>query len=328
MNRSWEKTTLLGVHLEGRNLSGLDFTDARLDGSDLSGARLQEANFAGASLRSCILDNAELIKVVLANADLSEASLRDAKLQEADLLGAKLVGADFYRTKLRGAKLSTDIERADWAFCENWRSADLDEEIRNRLHRIYGSEPKPSATRVLMILWEFPPAVSGGGWTAAYHLIRNLRQKGCHITVLTPWKEAGGGSPFGREVPIIHTDMQGEEEGPQGSPMSNSAYSGYSAYGHSIYAVNLFTRKVMRDYQFWKDRDKDFHVIHAHDWLTFEVARWLAGTKGVPWIAHFHSTEMIRQTERDRTKKIEKIERGVCEPWAGHDPEKHPPARP
>ncbi len=324
---SWQKLNLHNLHLKGRDLTGIDFTDAELDGADFSDCVLRNAKLERASLRGGVFHAANLSNALLANADLSEANFTEAVLTDADLLGATLVGSDFKYAQLTQSKLATDIERADWAFCKNWRDAKFDEAMGNRLQRIYG--PAPSGKRVLMILWEFPPVVSGGGWTAAYHLVRNLRQKGSDITVLTPWKEARQHSPFGHEIPIIHTDMQGKSDGDQGGFSAYSAYSAYSGYSttkhHSIiYAVNLFLNKVRRDFQFWET--KDFDVIHAHDWLTFEVARWLAEQLNLPWIAHFHSTETIRQRDQHQSVEISAIEKSACGQYLRDEDRRDKPA--
>jgi glycosyltransferase involved in cell wall biosynthesis len=41
-------------------------------------------------------------------------------------------------------------------------------------------------------------------------------------------------------------------------------------------------------------KEHTFNIIHAHDWVTFEAAEKAAKLKGIPWIAHFHSTERDR----------------------------------
>jgi glycosyltransferase involved in cell wall biosynthesis len=41
-------------------------------------------------------------------------------------------------------------------------------------------------------------------------------------------------------------------------------------------------------------RDESFDVVHAHDWMTFPAGLAVAGLKGVPLVAHVHSTEFDR----------------------------------
>src|SRR6185295_10501288 len=58
--------------------------------------------------------------------------------------------------------------------------------------------------KVLMLMWEIPPFVAGGTWTACYHLVRNLRRAGADVTVVVPWAESLIVSqPFGPEVRVV-----------------------------------------------------------------------------------------------------------------------------
>lgn len=59
-------------------------------------------------------------------------------------------------------------------------------------------------------------------------------------------------------------------------------------------------------------RDKDFDVIHAHDWLTFPAARALSEATGKPWIAHVHSTEYDRAGEGANLQIVEAEREGVA----------------
>jgi len=100
----------------------------------------------------------------LCNTELKGAKLQNVKIMNADLQGAKLEKADLLWKKI------------DWKLTHSWRSAKLDRGVREALIEQYGEYPnKP---KVLMLMWEMPPFVSGGGWTAAYHLVRRLRRLG------------------------------------------------------------------------------------------------------------------------------------------------------
>jgi hypothetical protein len=53
-------------------------------------------------------------------------------------------------------------------------------------------------------MWETPPLIAGGTWTACYHLVRNLRRRGAHVTVVVPWdRSIILRNPFGSEVPMV-----------------------------------------------------------------------------------------------------------------------------
>ena len=97
--------------LNGRDLSGMDFTNA-----DLSGASLKDAKLENAILDGADLSNADLTKTQLQDAELKGADLGRATLDYVDFTGAKLQNANlnrvigqesnFTRADLTGAKLA------------------------------------------------------------------------------------------------------------------------------------------------------------------------------------------------------------------------------
>ena len=83
-----------------------------------------------------------------------------------------------------------------------------------------------------MLMWEIPPLVAGGTWTACYHLVRSVRAAGADVTVVVPWDdETVGESPFGGEVEIVKLGMSPPADGasPYGGAWSSYAYG--SPYG-------------------------------------------------------------------------------------------------
>jgi glycosyltransferase involved in cell wall biosynthesis len=91
-------------------------------------------------------------------------------------------------------------------------------------------------------MWEMPPLVAGGTWTACYHLVRNLRQQGANLKVVVPWDEALiMPAPFGREVEVI----------PLGIRLPQPATSIYgTAQGWSPYARSAATPSWSSPYGF------------------------------------------------------------------------------
>ena len=253
-----------------------------------------------------------------------------------------------------------------WDATKNWRSAQFDPPVRQELDGIYGAAAP--AVRVLMLMWEIPPLVAGGTWTACYHLVRNLRRRGADVTVVVPWDDGlVVPQPFGVEVPIVLMGITPPEAGPSdgatvtpywspysrapspaavtpywspysrgpspgtgdwsayppggvpfwstytnrnaGGPYGAGAFAGVygSSYARGVYAPRdgsisgsiLFRligefRRRLETYV----RENPANLIHAHDWVTFAAAEGAASLAGVPWIAHFHSTEADRQPER------------------------------
>ena len=59
------------------------------------------------------------------------------------------------------------------------------------------ARPVEAAVRVLMIGWEFPPAVSGGLGVACEGLVRGLGSLGCEVVLLLPRRPRGSGDRAG-----------------------------------------------------------------------------------------------------------------------------------
>jgi uncharacterized protein YjbI with pentapeptide repeats len=98
---SSEKLKLIGLNLEGIDLTTFNLVGADLNGANLNFAKLSKANFEGADLSYAHLSKADLSRANLIGADLSGANLIGA-----DLSGANLSGANLNRAILNGAILS------------------------------------------------------------------------------------------------------------------------------------------------------------------------------------------------------------------------------
>lgn len=238
---SWQAVHLAGLDVTGRDLARLDLRDADLEdarcaGADLSGALLTNGRLNGANLAGADLRGADLTYADFAGADLTGARLEGAVLTHTRVLRMDLEGAD-----LRGAAF--DPEAIPWDLVSNWRRARLDEAVYGGLIARYG--PEASGLRVLMLMWEVPPLVAGGTWTACYHLVRNLRRKGADITVVVPWSEdAILPNPFGSEVTVVPMGIVPLREplAPYGAGIYGSAAwspygSPYQGFGWSPYAA-------------------------------------------------------------------------------------------
>jgi len=335
---SWQSVKLANVDLSKRNLDAVDLRDTLLEDSDLSGASLRSAKLVnarlnGTNLTAANLRQADLTYADLAGANLEKADLRGAILHEAKVLRMNLRGAD-----LRGAEFYPD--RLRWDLIENWREAKLDDGLMEKLLGRYG--PAVAGPRVLMLLWEMQPLVAGGTWTAAYHLVRNLKRCGARVTVAVPWAEwALAPLPFDTDVPVVALGIEAPR-GPASSggspywlPYSTPAgpaygyspswpYGAYGVYGASPYGrgaatftyqegsgllrlMDVFRRRVTR-----LVAREDFDLIHAHDWVTFPAAMEAARAAGIPWVGHFHSTEGERHPGR-ADPVVEHLERTAAQ---------------
>jgi WD40 repeat protein/glycosyltransferase involved in cell wall biosynthesis len=109
----------------------------------------------------------------------------------------------------------------------------------------------PQGPHVLMLMWEIPPLVVGGVWTACYHLVRNLERLGQQVTVVVPWERRTVlPDPFGNGVAVVPLGMipPGDPAGPApgvgdawssygGAPVAWSAYGSYGQpFAWSSYA--------------------------------------------------------------------------------------------
>jgi glycosyltransferase involved in cell wall biosynthesis len=233
-NVSWQNANLGAAALHGFDAPGIDFRDAVLRDSDLSSAVLRDARFDNAQLQGANLTGTDLRGANLEHADLAGATLVDAKLGGASLLSTKV-----WDLKLAGADLEAallDPDAFPWQLVPDWRRARLDAPLRERLIERYG--PEPTGPRVLMLMWEIPPLVAGGTWTACYHLVRRLRVAGADVTVVVPWDESvlgqdatGEVRPFGTEVEVIGLGVEPLVQ-PLGPYGISSPYGAVSPYGY------------------------------------------------------------------------------------------------
>jgi len=314
---SWQAVKLPAVNLSKRDLKDLDLRDAvlengRFEGSDLGGADLSAAKMQGAQLQAANLENANLTYLDLAGANLTGAVLRGAKLT-----GIKVLNVDLDRADL--TRIGEGWHGVPWDATRNWRSARFDPDVRRELDDLYGAAAP--ATKVVMLMWEVPPLVAGGTWTACYHLVRALRRRGADVTVIVPWERyAIDPNPFGNDAALVGLgiaipDAPRSAYGSYGRATpywSVSAYSSYSSYGggaESLAGSLLF--RLMGEFALRFRayvREARFDLVHAHDWVTFDAAEKGAAALGVPWTAHVHSIEADRRPS-DGDPLAERIEK-------------------
>lgn len=143
--------------------------------------------------------------------------------------------------------------------------------------------------RILMLGWELPPHNSGGLGVACYQLCKALSRKGADIEFILPYK-ADHGIDF---MTVTAAHPQGVTE----ILKSGIAYDSYKyifqdghAETHDIYSqVRMYEDAVSR-----LVREREFDIVHAHDWLTFRAALRAKQTLGCPIVLHVHSVERDR----------------------------------
>lgn len=183
--------------------------------------------------------------------------------------------------------------------------------------------------RVLMFGWEFPPHISGGLGTACYGLTKGLSQIGNNEVIFVVPRSWGDEPVQNAEliganlVPVAHewidlseTSQQTEMIGvrsdiiPYISPeqfwkLKNKHYDNNphfvevtndgtidfsGTYGSSLY-------REIRNYALVAEEialEKEFDVIHAHDWMTFPAGIAAKEVSGKPLVVHIHATDFDR----------------------------------
>lgn len=152
-----------------------------------------------------------------------------------------------------------------------------------------------------MIGWEYPPHNSGGLGVACEGMTQALSSAGHHISFTLPYDFPGSVAhmnvvscvdpawqTFNSEPPFsaygISTDMLQARASLNPDELKFVPQSDLEA------KVEQYATQVVSQSQ----KQKNFDVIHAHDWLAFPAAIALKEKTGKPMVAHMHSTEFDR----------------------------------
>jgi glycogen(starch) synthase len=133
-----------------------------------------------------------------------------------------------------------------------------------------------SATRVLILSWEYPPIVEGGLARHVRKLSEQLVRDGVEVHVVT----RGGGHLDAREDRhgvIVHRVR--EPDFPRGDVDAFIAWVEHMNEDMRAAGVEL---------------GGGFDLVHSHDWLVAAAARGLARRWKVPWLVTVHATEYGR----------------------------------
>jgi len=131
--------------------------------------------------------------------------------------------------------------------------------------------------KVLMLVWELPPNISGGLGIACDGILSGLASQANVITTviapsLSGLEEAHGARLFDAGLSADQVEI-----------------SSYSISFGQMHKVQEFARKAM-NIELYGGAD----VIHAHDWLTIPAALALRNRINCPILLHLHSTEFER----------------------------------
>ena len=187
-----------------------------------------------------------------------------------------------------------------------------------------------------MFGWEFPPHIAGGLGTACYGMTRGLARNGVEVVFVMPRAYGDEDQRFVRVVNASDVETIGTRDHefseellekvsfihidsnmlPYISPEEYAAYhdefvrSGRTHEWTDVwkqrytfsgkYGANLMeevARYAMVAAQVAKDLERQFDVIHAHDWLTYFAGIAAKRVSGKPLVVHMHATEFDRSGE-------------------------------
>ncbi len=187
--------------------------------------------------------------------------------------------------------------------------------------------------KVLMFGWEFPPHISGGLGTASYGLTKGLFKHGVDILFVVP-KAFGDEDqsalkivnasdirlPFeDREfmqfmhqieyieigsniIPYVNPELFQAEVQESAEEVKSRVFSSYYQFAGG-YGKNLMeevSRYALIASMLGKE--KDFDLIHAHDWLCYPAGVAAKKQSGKPLVVHMHATEFDRSGENINTE--------------------------
>jgi glycosyltransferase involved in cell wall biosynthesis len=158
---------------------------------------------------------------------------------------------------------------------------------------------------VFMIGWEYPPHNSGGLGVACAGLTQALANRGDKISFTLPYRH---NQAVDHMQILTCQDPSWLKQKKSSMEPPFLSYSSVSSLPMEVMETTdgfklrtLPTSQLERKVNQYADRvfnrgikQKDFNVIHAHDWMAFPAGLKLKQKTGKPLVAHVHSTEFDR----------------------------------
>lgn len=154
-----------------------------------------------------------------------------------------------------------------------------------------------------MLGWELPPHNSGGLGTACYQLCKSLSNQDVDIEFVLPY-QAEHNVDFMR-VTAAH---------PQGVAEIIRSGIAYDSYKYILEDgreewLNIHDQQALYEQAVGTlAEQKEFDIVHAHDWLTFRAALRVKELKNCPIILHVHSVESDRAGNNHGNPFVREIE--------------------
>jgi glycogen(starch) synthase len=156
--------------------------------------------------------------------------------------------------------------------------------------------------KVLMLGWELPPHNSGGLGVACLQLSKALANSGADIDFILPYS-SDEKYDFMRITSVQPKNVK-----------YISKLHAYDSYKYTLQddsVVNVTVADQQHAYEIAVSQiinEKEFDVIHAHDWLTFRAGLRAKQQSGKPLIAHVHSIERDRAGGKYGNPLVREIE--------------------
>lgn len=157
--------------------------------------------------------------------------------------------------------------------------------------------------KVLMLGWELPPHNSGGLGIACYQLCKALVKRDIDIDFILPYS-ADHGIDF---MTVSAVTPQGVAD----IVRSGIAYDSfkYVLEDGTVQWLNLHDQQALYEHAVADlVTEKEFDIVHAHDWLTFRAALRVKEMKNCPIILHVHSVESDRAGNNQGNPLVREIE--------------------
>ncbi len=154
-----------------------------------------------------------------------------------------------------------------------------------------------------MLGWELPPHNSGGLGIACYQLCKALAKKDLDIEFILPY-QAEHGIDF-MDITAAH---------PQGVAQVLQSGIAYDSYKYvmddgSEEWLDIYDQQQLYEHAVAQIvEEKQFDIVHAHDWLTFRAALRVKEMKRCPIILHVHSVEADRAGNKHGNPLVREIE--------------------
>jgi len=185
--------------------------------------------------------------------------------------------------------------------------------------------------KVLMFGWEFPPHITGGLGTACYGITKGLAKQNVQVDFVVPCAYGDEDLRYvslqdAGEIPVSHKKMLTEDFWknvtfkevyskliPYMSPeeyeknatdflksqsqkVHQEKEGGFKFSGK--YGINLWEEISRFSYvTSFLAAEKNFDIIHSHDWLTFPAGVLAKELSDKPLVVHVHATEFDRSGE-------------------------------